>query len=93
MALLATWALKPLHSKPYENSAPSRITGFLRKRRLPSRILGVVLMVLSAAIIGETARRFFFAEGDITMPALALTIFVLADALYLSGRRLWQRLT
>jgi hypothetical protein len=96
--LLAAWLLSPDTRAGYGSSAPSRITSFMRKRRLPSRIAGVVLMTLAIALIGFTilqleadaARAVFF--GLLSAPLL-FVFWVVLDAAYLVGRKMWRRLT
>lgn len=83
-------------------SAPSRITGFLKKRRMPLRIAGVVLMFIAAVATFLVGARLFDllpAGAPLTTrsapsemePAWFLVGFVLADIVYAFGYRFWRR--
>lgn len=107
LALIAAWILRPATGTSYDRSAPSRITGFLKKRRLRSRLGGAALMLLAAIIIFTVALIAFVdtstpgaaSSGISAAPQdapvsgpMALMIFLVADVIYAVGRKLWQRL-
>jgi hypothetical protein len=79
-------------------SAPSRVVGFLRRRRMPARVLGLLLMVLAFALcIGAAlitmGTHFKGSAGALLSlsPLYAIFSWILFDALYLYGRGLWRR--
>ena len=94
-ALLWLWGAGPRNSTHV--SAPSRVVGFLRRRRLPARVLGLLLMLIAVALsIGATlltmGNHF---KGHGTLPTLsplyAIGAWILLDMLYLYARGLWRR--
>jgi hypothetical protein len=95
--LIGAALLLPATRASYENSAPTRVTSFMKKRRLPSRIAGLVLMMLAIGVIAFTA---FQLEAGVThevffglLSAPLLFIFwIVLDAIYYLGRRMWRRL-
>ena len=98
LSLLAAWLLLPATRASYENSAPSRVTSFIKKRRLPSRIVGLVLMALAIGVVVWTAfglrenvaRTVLF--GLFSAPLL-FGFWIALDAVYCVGRKMWRRLT
>jgi hypothetical protein len=91
------WSTRPAHATGYETSAPSRVTSFLKKRRMPSRIAGVLLAAL-AILATVLSARLGFSAADLELPApafllppLLFVIWLALDGLYLIGRTLWQR--
>jgi len=93
LALLWLWGSGARNSSSV--SAPSRVVGFLRKRRLPARVLGVLLMVLafagSIAAALVTMGTHFKGSMATLSPLYAILAWVLLDLLYLYGRGLWRR--
>jgi hypothetical protein len=97
-SLLLLLALVAVGARPRPNttgyaSAPSRVTGFLRRRRLPWRIAGVLLMALTVFFTWFTSAPGEY-QGSafvlLRMPAL-FAVWIALDGLYLIGRALWQR--
>lgn len=93
LACWLAWTMRPKPSTPYQSSAPSRITRFLRKRRLPSRILGTVLMALAVIAVSIIARFAFWQASTVITPIDAIIAFIVCDGLYLAGKKLWLRLS
>jgi hypothetical protein len=92
VAMLCAASTRPARSSGYENSAPSRVTSFLKKRRLPSRIAGAFLAACAIFATVLSARLGFESSSAFVLPPLLLFVFWLAlDGLYLIGRTLWQR--
>ncbi len=97
-SLLGAILLLPAPRANYENAAPSRVTGFMKKRRLPSRIAGAVLMALVLALVAMTTLQLhegvtnpiFF--GLLSAPLL-FVFWTVLDAIYFVGRKMWRRLT
>ena len=93
LSIWLAWVFRPKSPTPYSNSAPSRITKFLKKRRLPSRILGAILMSLAIiAILYLSVLAFWQASTPVT-PLRAIMAFLVCDAIYFIGKRFWLRLT
>ena len=93
LAIWLAWVFRPKPPTPYGNSAPSRITKFLRKRRLPSRIVGAILMSLAIIAILYLSFLAFWQANILVTPLRAVLAFVICDAIYLAGKRFWMRLT
>ena len=92
LALVAAWMLRPTRPTPFSSSAPSRITSFLKKRRMRSRIVGAILMALAIVAIFGVAYLAFARTKDGIQPIFALPVVLVADTIYFGGRKLWQRL-
>jgi len=92
-ALWLAWIFKPKPPTPYESSAPSRIKKFLRKRRLPSRILGGALMAFAIIAILLSARAAFWGGSTLLSPTRAVWVFLVCDAIYFAGKKFWRRLS
>ena len=92
-ALWLAWGFKPKAPTPYQSSAPSRITRFLKKRRLPSRILGGVLMALAVVLIVLSAHSAFWDSSTLVTPLRAIFLFLVCDVVYYIGKRFWRRLS
>jgi hypothetical protein len=98
LCLLGAVLLLPAARPSYENSAPSRVTSFIQKRRLPSRIAGAVLMALATGCVAFTAfqleanvtQKIFF--GLLSAPLL-FGFWIVLDVVYFVGRKMWRRLT
>ena len=93
IAVWLAWAMRPKPATPYQSSAPSRITKFLKKRRLPSRVLGAILMAFAVACILFTSHLAFWQGSAQLTPFRAILAFVVCDAIYFSGKKFWLRLT
>lgn len=102
LMLLAAWMLRPKHGKTYQMSAPSRVTGFLKKRRRRMLLIGGTLMAVAVAGVLAAAQLAFDGyipgldiggEFEIVLtPLAAMIVFVVCDAIYLLGRHYWYRL-
>lgn len=97
LVVLAAWSTRPAASPGYENSAPSRVTRFLKKRRMPSRIAGVLIMALTI-IATLASSRLVFGEANIftnifpaLQPPIIFGVWLALDGFYFLGRALWQR--
>jgi hypothetical protein len=98
VCLIGAALLLPATRASYENSAPTRVTSFMKKRRLPSRITGLLLMVLAVGAVVFTAfqleagvtHKVFF--GLLSAPLLFI-FWIVLDAIYYLGRKMWRRLT
>jgi hypothetical protein len=93
IALLVAWSTRPVRTSGYESSAPSRVTGFLKKRRLPSRIAGAFLAAF-AIIATVISARLGFGDAStpvLLRPPLLFVVWLALDGLYVIGRTLWQR--
>lgn len=92
--LLLFWSIQLPYASGYESSAPSRVTGFLKKRRLPSRIAGILLAAVAISLTVITARMAFSNESTpfLLQPPLLFGIWIALDGLYLIGRAFWQRI-
>jgi len=93
LAVWLAWAFRPKPPTPYGNSAPSRITKFLRKRRLPSRILGAIFMALAIIAILYVSFLAFWQGSTLLTPLRAIFAFLVCDAIYFAGKKFWLRLT
>lgn len=93
LAVWLAWAMRAKPATPYGSSAPSRITRFLRKRRLPSRILGTILMAFAIIVILLVSRMAFWEGSTLITPIRAMVAFIVCDAIYITGKKLWLRLT
>jgi len=103
LSLLAAWMLRPKHGKTYQMSAPTRVTGFLKKRRRRMLFIGGAFMAVAVGgVIAATQLAFdgsipgLYRGGEyeiVLAPTLAMLVFVVCDAIYLLGRHYWYRLT
>jgi hypothetical protein len=93
MVALCLAAATPLPTSGYGDSAPSRVTSFLRRRRLPWRVAGVLLMALvCAGVIASGLLAFDATDAPEVLQAPAIfTVWLALDGLYFVGRAMWQR--
>lgn len=94
LLLAALWSTHPLASAGYESSAPSRVMSFLKKRRMPLRIAGA-LMVAFAIIATYAISEIGFQESStlpVFQPPLIFALYLALDGCYFVGRALWQRI-
>jgi hypothetical protein len=95
--LLLLWSARPAAPAGYESRAPSRVTRFLKKRRMPWRIAGLLLMALVLMVTFFSSRLGFGAAStpantfSIFRPPLLFGFWLVLDCLYFGGRALWQR--
>lgn len=96
-ALLAQWTLQPAMSqwagRSLAASAPSRVTGFLQRRRRPWWVAGALLIALAFAATVYSGSAVFH---DGTAPGrsllLLVSLWLVLDGIYFVGRDCWQRL-
>ena len=87
------WSTRPPENPGYGSSAPSRVTGFLKRRRMPLRLAGVLIMALAIAASVCSGLFSFDVESapDLLRPPVLFAIWLALDGFYLLGRALWQR--
>lgn len=103
LALLVAWMVRPKLGQSYRMSAPTRVTGFLKKRRRFLMLVGGLLMAVAAGTVavagmvafgGEVPGLYRWQSYSFTLsPVVAMSLFVAADFLYLLGRYYWYRLS
>ena len=93
LSIWLAWVFRPKPPTPYGNSAPSRITRFLKKRRLPSRIFGAILISLAIIAILYVSFLAFWHASTLVTPLRAIFAFLVCDVVYFIGKRFWMRLT
>ncbi|MDQ3814148.1 MAG: hypothetical protein M3347_09380 [Armatimonadota bacterium] len=97
-ALLWAWGAQ-VDSRATVPSGPNRALGFLRRRRLGLRLVGLLLMILAVAgslyaallTMGATFKAPDVAPTPTLTPLHAIIAWIVLDGLYLYGRSLWGR--
>jgi hypothetical protein len=91
--LLIVWSARPSERHDYTSSAPSRVTGFLKKRRLPARIGGALLIVIAfgTTVFSVCCTAESASTPLLLAPPLLFIVWLALDGLYVIGRTLWQR--
>lgn len=93
LVFAALWFSR-INSTAPEHSAPSRVMGFLRRRRMPARILGLICMAVAIGATYWTATNppaEILSTPHWQSPPLIFGLWLACDAFYLAGRALWMR--